>query len=71
MLPYHLSYFVVDINQFSVLSCLVMGDISEDELKLYNEAKGISEWKNAMMEEISALEKMTPGSLYQSLMMLI
>ena len=59
-----MSDFVVDINQFSVLSCFVMGDTSEDELKLYNEANRISEWKNAMMQEILALEKMTPGSLY-------
>ena len=70
-LPDHLSDFVVDINQFYVLSCFVMGDTSEYELKLYKEAKGISEWKNAMMEEISALEKMTLGSLYQSFVMSI
>ena len=34
-----------------------MGDTSENEPKLYSEAKGISEWENAMIEEISALEK--------------
>ena len=34
-----------------------MGDTSENEPKLYREAKGISEWGNAMMEEILTLEK--------------
>ena len=34
-----------------------MGDKRENEPKLYSEAKGISEWENAMMEQISALEK--------------
>ena len=53
----HLSDFVVDINQFSILSCFFMRDTSENEPKLYSEAKGISEWENAMREEISALRK--------------
>ncbi|XP_023532868.1 uncharacterized protein LOC111794883 [Cucurbita pepo subsp. pepo] len=35
----------------------MLPDTSENEPKLYREAKGISEWENAMMEEISALEK--------------
>ena len=34
-----------------------MGDTRKNEPKLYSETKGISEWKNAMMEQISALEK--------------
>ena len=56
-LPGHLSDFVVDINQFSVLSCFFMGGTSENESRLYSEAKEILEWENAMMEEISALQK--------------
>ena len=39
------------------MSCSFMGDTSENKPKLYNEAKGISKWENAMMEEILALEK--------------
>ena len=34
-----------------------MGDTSENEPRLYSEAKGISEWENALMKEISALRK--------------
>ena len=56
-LPGHLFDFVVDINQFSVLSCLFMGDTSENEPRLYREAKEILEWENAIMEEILALRK--------------
>ena len=34
-----------------------MGDAYGDEPKSYNEAKGISEWEEAMQAEISALHK--------------
>ena len=46
-----------------------MGDKRENEPKLYSEAKGISEWKNAMMEQISALEKNDTRGLVPNLIM--
>ena len=47
------------LTLINFLFCLVffMGDTSENEPKLYSEAKGISEWEHAMLEEISALKK--------------
>ncbi|GMI99343.1 cysteine-rich RLK (RECEPTOR-like protein kinase) 8 [Hibiscus trionum] len=55
--PSHLSDYVVEMNYFSVLSCFFMEDSCGSEPKLYNEAKGVPEWEDAMVEEISALNK--------------
>lgn len=55
--PDYLADYELQLNQFSVLSCFFIGDICEGEPKSYSEAKGISEWEEAMKEEISALNK--------------
>ncbi|KAL0289423.1 UNVERIFIED_CONTAM: Copia protein [Sesamum angustifolium] len=34
-----------------------MGESLENEPKLYSEVKGVPEWENAVVEEISALNK--------------
>ncbi|KAG8472627.1 hypothetical protein CXB51_034316 [Gossypium anomalum] len=53
----HLSDDIVEINHFSVLSCIFIEESCENEPKLYNKAKGVPEWENAMVEEISTLNK--------------
>lgn len=47
----------LDDYDCSVVSCFFTGGLCEDEPTSYNEAKGISEWEEAMQEEISALNK--------------
>ena len=53
----YLNDYEVQLNNCTVLSCFLMGDAYGDEPKSYNEAKGISEWEEAMQAEISALHK--------------